>query len=54
LDTDILEILSKAKIDSIDMVFNLTDSDLDNLKFSKEQKDSLEKYLEKYLNKKEK
>jgi len=54
LDKDIQEILTKAKIDSIDMVLNLTDSDLDNLKFSKEQKESLEKYLEKYLNKKEK
>lgn len=54
LDKDIQDILAKAKIDSIDMVLNLTDSDLDNLKFSKEQKDSLEKYLEKYLNKEEK
>lgn len=54
LDTDILKILDKAKIDNIEMVLNLTDSDLANLKFSKDQKDSLEKYLDKYLNNKEK
>ena len=54
LDTEVLEILNNAKIDNIDMVLNLTNSDLDNLKFSEEQKDSLEKYLDIYLNNKEK
>jgi len=51
LDKDITEILEKAKIADIDMVLNLTESDLNNLKFKKEQKDELEKYVKNYLSK---
>ena len=51
LDKDITEILEKAKIADIDMVLNLTESDLNNLKFKKEQKNELEKYVKNYLSK---
>jgi cell division transport system ATP-binding protein len=50
LNKDIQEIFEKAKIDNMDMVLNLTGEDLENLKFSKKQKESLEKYLSNYLN----
>ncbi|MDD4381845.1 MAG: cell division ATP-binding protein FtsE [Candidatus Dojkabacteria bacterium] len=52
LDKDIQEIFEKAKIDNMDMVLNLTGADLENLKFSKKQKESLEKYVSNYLNNK--
>jgi len=51
LNKEINEILDKAKITDMDMVLNLTDSDLGNLKFSSGQKDELEKYVKNYLNK---
>ncbi len=51
LNKDINDILEKAKISDMEMVLNLTDSDLGNLKFTKEQKDELEKYVKNYLNK---
>ena len=51
LDKDIKENLEKAKITDMDMVLNLTESDLNNLKFKKEQKDELEKYVKNYLSK---
>ena len=49
LDKEIKEALNKAKIEDMDMVLNLTDSDLDNLKLSKDQKDKLEAYAQDYL-----
>lgn len=51
LNKDINDILEKAKISDMEMVLNLTDSDLGNLKFTTEQKDVLEKYVKNYLNK---
>lgn len=51
LSKDVNDILEKAKISDMDMVLNLTDTDLSNLKFSHEQKDDLEKYVKDYLNK---
>ena len=51
LDKDIKEALEKAKLTDMDMVLNLTESDLNNLKFKKEQKDELEKYVKNYLSK---
>ncbi len=51
LSKDINEILEKAKIADMEMVLNLTDTDLGNLNFSHEQKDDLEKYVKNYLNK---
>lgn len=51
LGKDIKELLEKAKITDIDMIFNLTDTDLKNLKFSDEQRIELEKYVKNYLNK---
>ncbi len=51
LDKDIKETLEKAKITDMDMVLNLTESDLNNLKFKKEQKEDLEKYVKNYLSK---
>lgn len=50
LDDNIKETLEKAKITDMDMVLNLTESDLNNLKFKKEQKEELEKYVKNYLN----
>ncbi len=52
LEKDIQEIFEKAKIDKMEMVLNLTGADLENLKFSKKQKESLEKYVSNYLNSK--
>lgn len=52
LDKDIQKIFEKAKIDNMDMVLNLTGADLENLKFSKKQKELLEKYVSNYLNSK--
>jgi len=51
LDKDINDILEKAKIEDTEMILNLTDSDLNNLKFTDEQKEDLEKYVKNYLNK---
>lgn len=51
LSKDINEILEKAKISDMEMVLNLTDSDLGNLNFSHEQKEDLEKYVKDYLSK---
>jgi cell division transport system ATP-binding protein len=49
LDKDIEEALLKAKITDIDMVLNLTDEDIKNLKLSNEQKSKLEGYAQNYL-----
>lgn len=51
LDKEINDIFEKAKISDMDMVLNLTDTDLGNLQFSDDQKDDLEKYVKNYLNK---
>lgn len=51
LDKEIKETFEKAKITDMDMVLNLTESDLNNLKFKKEQKEDLEKYVKNYLSK---
>lgn len=51
LSKEINEILEKAKISDMEMVLNLTDGDLDNLNFSHEQKEDLEKYVKDYLSK---
>ena len=51
LDKDVKETLEKAKITDMEMVLNLTESDLNNLKFKKEQKEELEKYVKNYLSK---
>jgi ATPase subunit of ABC transporter with duplicated ATPase domains len=51
LDKDVKETLEKAKITDMEMVLNLTESDLNNLKFKKEQKEELEKYVRNYLSK---
>ncbi|HAM37359.1 MAG: Cell division ATP-binding protein FtsE [candidate division WS6 bacterium GW2011_GWC1_36_11] len=51
LDIGINEIFDKAKISDIDMILNLTNSDLNNLKLNKSQQDELEKYVANYLNK---
>lgn len=50
LDKEVKEILEKAKISDMDMILNLTDSDLNNLKFSPKQREELEKYVKNYLN----
>lgn len=50
LDNDIKDILEKAKISDMDMILNLTETDLNNLKFSSDQKEVLEKYVRNYLN----
>lgn len=52
LSSDIQKIFDKAKINTIEMIFNLTDTDLNNLKFSKEQKTELEDFAKNYLSKK--
>lgn len=51
LDEDIKEALSKANIEDIDMVLNFTESDFNNLKFTKEQKNKIEEYAKNYLSK---
>lgn len=51
LNKDVKETLEKAKITDMEMVLNLTESDLNNLKFKKEQKEELEKYVKNYLSK---
>lgn len=54
LNKKISKKLLDAKINSMDLVLNLTDSDLDNLKFTKRERKELEKYVQKYLNQLEK
>ena len=51
LNKEILEKLSTANIDTMDLVLNLTEGDLENLKLSKKEKDDLEEFVRKYLNK---
>ncbi len=54
LNKKVLEKLLDAKIDSIDLVLNLTESDLKNLNLSKKEKTVLEKFVRNYLNSQEK
>ena len=54
LNKDVLEKLLEAKINNIDLVLNLTERDLENLKLSSKEKDILEKFVKEYLNKVEK
>ncbi|MBU1120144.1 ATP-binding cassette domain-containing protein [Patescibacteria group bacterium] len=51
LDKGINDIFDKAKISDMDMILNLTNSDLNNLKLNKSQQDELEKYVANYLSK---
>lgn len=46
--------LLKAKITSMDLILNLTEEDLDNLKIVKKERKDLEKFLKDYLNNKNK
>ena len=46
--------LLKAKITSIDLVLNLTEDDLENLKINKKEREALEKFLKNYLSSKNK
>jgi cell division transport system ATP-binding protein len=54
LDEKVLEKLLEAKIENIDLVLNLTERDLENLKLTKKEKETLEKFVRDYLNKEEK
>lgn len=51
LNEEIVEKLLTANIDNIDLVLNLTERDLENLKLSKKEKETLEKFVREYLNK---
>lgn len=54
LNKKILEKLLTAEIKDMDLVLNLTESDLENLKLTKGERKSLEKFVKQYLNKLEK
>lgn len=54
LNKKVLEKLLDANIDNIDLVLNLTESDLKNLNLSKKEKTNLEKFVRNYLNSQEK
>ena len=51
LNEEIVEKLLTANINNIDLVLNLTERDLENLKLSKKEKENLEKFVREYLNK---
>ncbi|MHC1716270.1 MAG: hypothetical protein AB9915_00005 [Candidatus Dojkabacteria bacterium] len=51
LDKDILEKFTDAKINTLEMIFNLTETDLKNLKITKKEQDTLEAFAKDYLNK---
>ncbi|MGI6484315.1 MAG: cell division ATP-binding protein FtsE [Candidatus Dojkabacteria bacterium] len=53
LDKKILEKFLNAKINSVDLILNLTDDDLDNLKITDKEREKLESFLKEYLNNKE-
>ena len=50
LDNKTLQKLLNAKITSINLILNLTEDDLLNLKIVKKEKKELEKFLKEYLN----
>lgn len=54
LDKDILKKLTKANISSMDLILNLTEDDLKNMKFSKKEQETLEDFVREYLNKNKK
>jgi len=51
LNKDVLKKLQDAKINTLELVFNLTESDLKNLKISKKEQEDLEDFVKEYLNK---
>ena len=51
---EVLEKLLNAQITTINLIFNLTEEDLDNLDIKGAQRDKLEDFLTEYLNKKQK
>jgi cell division transport system ATP-binding protein len=53
LDKRIVKKLLDAEINNIDLVMNLTESDLKNLELTKKQQKKLEKFVRKYLNNQE-
>jgi cell division transport system ATP-binding protein len=53
LDKRIIKKLLDAEINNIDLVMNLTESDLQNLKLTKKQQKKLEKFVREYLNNQE-
>jgi ABC-type methionine transport system ATPase subunit len=53
LDKRIVKKLLDAEINNIDLVMNLTESDLKNLELTKKQQKNLEKFVRKYLNNQE-
>lgn len=54
LNKKILKKLLDAEIKNMDLVLNLTEGDLENLKLTKGERKTLEKFVEDYLNKSEK
>jgi len=53
LNKKVLKKLLDASIDNIELVLNLTERDLENLKLAKKEKKILEKFVSNYLNSKE-
>lgn len=53
LDKKILEKFLNAKINSVDLILNLTENDLNNLKITDKEREKLESFLKEYLNNKE-
>ena len=53
LDKKILEKFINAKINSVDLILNLTENDLNNLKITDKEREKLESFLKEYLNNKE-
>lgn len=51
LDKKVSKKLLDAKINSMDLILNLTERDLENLKLTKKEKETLEKFVKDYLNK---
>ena len=54
LDKKILEKFLNAKINTVNLILNLTEDDLDNLKITGKERKKLEDFLKEYLNNKEK
>ena len=53
LNKGVVDKLLNAKINNIELVLNLTERDLENLDFTKKEKETLEDFVRKYLNSKE-
>ena len=54
LKKKIVDKLLNAEIKDMDLVLNLTEQDLENLKLTKGERKSLEEFVKEYLNKSEK